>query len=297
MGVNGILNINKPCGPTSFSMVATVRRLSGEKRVGHAGTLDPGASGVLPICLGQAVRLIEYMHNFPKEYVAGIMLGATTDTLDAQGSLISRGDATAISEKQVRQELQRFIGDISQAPPAYSAKKIGGKKSYRLARKGASIPLEPHSVTIDAINMLSFENPYLKVRVRCSTGTYIRALARDLGEALGCGAYLQDLLRTAYGPYNLDNALAPDELARQAQAAGLPGLLFPVDHPLQSWQKHVLDVRVAALVLSGTAIHLNDDTFDTGQLLCSYDSSGKFLGILKYSAANGLWWPEKIFNL
>lgn len=297
MGVNGILNINKPCGPTSFGMVAAVRRLSDEKRVGHAGTLDPGASGVLPICVGQAVRLTEYIHKFPKEYIAGIMLGATTDTLDAQGSLISRGDATSISHNQVLQVLQRFIGDINQAPPAYSAKKIGGKKSYRLARKGASVPLEPRSVTIETIDMLSFETPYLKIKVRCSTGTYIRALARDLGEALGCGAYLQDLLRTAYGPYNLANALAPDELATKARETGLSNLLFPVDHPLQSWQKQVLDVKVAALVLGGTAIHLNNDDLDTTKLLCSYDSSGKFLGILKYSAKNGLWWPEKVFNL
>ena len=297
MGVNGILNVNKPCGPTSFSMVAAVRRLSGEKRVGHAGTLDPGASGVLPVCLGQAVRLTEYIHHFPKEYVAGIMLGATTDTLDAQGSLTSRGDASAITEEQVRQELQCFVGEISQAPPAYSAKKVGGKKSYRLARKGTSVPLEPRQVTINTIDMISFSNPYLKVRVHCSTGTYIRALARDLGTALGCGAYLQDLVRTAYGPYRIEDALSPDELSRQAGEGGLLSLLYPVDHPLQSWQRHVLDDRDSTLVLGGTAIHIPADTLDKGQLLCCYDRSGRFLAILKHSAENCLWWPEKVFSL
>lgn len=143
MGVNGILNINKPPGPTSFRMIEAVRQLSGEKRVGHAGTLDPAASGVLPVCLGQAVRLIEYLHSFSKEYLAVIMLGATTDTLDAQGSLISRGDTDCITEGQVLQAIQGFIGDISQEPPAYSALKIGGKRAYRLARKGARPSLPP----------------------------------------------------------------------------------------------------------------------------------------------------------
>ena len=297
MGVNGILNINKPPGPTSFRMIEAVRQLSGEKRVGHAGTLDPAASGVLPVCLGQAVRLIEYLHSFSKEYLAVIMLGATTDTLDAQGSLISRGDTDCITEGQVLQAIQGFIGDISQEPPAYSALKIGGKRAYRLARKGARPPLVPRHVTIDAIDVLHFESPCLKVRVRCSTGTYIRAFARDLGITLGCGAYLQDLVRIAYGPYRLEEALSPDELNRVVKEGSLQSVLYPLDHPLQSWQKQILDDHDSGRVLSGTAIRISSQILDTDQMLRCYDRSGKFLAILKFAAENGLWWPEKVFSL
>lgn len=297
MSINGILNINKPVGPTSFRIVESVRRLCGENRVGHAGTLDPAASGVLPVCLGQAVRLTEYIHNFSKEYIAGIMLGATTDTLDAQGSLISRGYADDITEDRALQAIKGFIGEISQVPPAYSASKIGGKKAYRLARKGALPPLGPRRVTIYAIDVLSFKTPYLKVRVHCSTGTYIRALARDLGIALGCGAYLQDLVRTIYGPYRLEEALSPDELAAAVMAGNIENALYPIDHPLQSWPKQTLDERDSAHVLSGTAIYISSPSADTGQMLRCYDSSGKFLAILKFAAENGLWWPQKVFNL
>jgi tRNA pseudouridine55 synthase len=297
MGVNGILNVNKPCGPTSFGIVATIRRFSGEKRVGHAGTLDPFASGVLPVCLGQAARVTEYIHDFSKEYVAGIMLGATTDTLDSQGSITSRSDPCGITPGQVQQELQGFVGDISQVPPAYSAVKIKGKQSYKLARAGISVPLEPRCVTVNSIDMLSFATPYLKVRVQCSRGTYIRSIAGDLGTALGCGAYLQDLVRTVYGPYRIEDALSLDDIGRSAAAGGISMLLYPVDHPLQSWQQQVLDDEKSAAVLSGTAIVPQAPFPDTGQLLRCYDRNGRFLAILKFSAETGLWRPAKVFAL
>lgn len=297
MGLNGILNVNKLCGPTSFRIVDTIRRLSGEKRVGHAGTLDPGACGVLPVCLGQAVRLTEYIHRFDKEYIAGIMLGATTDTLDAQGSIMSRGDITGITAKGIEQALDAFTGEISQSPPLYSAVKIGGKKSYRLARSGVSVPLKPRFVRVNSIEMLSCEPPYLKIRVNCSTGTYIRAIARDLGEALGCGAHLKDLVRTAYGPYRMEDAFSLEEIEKSGRHFDFSPILLPVDHPLQSWQHKVLDDRMATCVLSGTPVSMKPPLPDTQQLLRCYDHKGRFLAILKFSPATGLWHPEKVFTM
>ena len=278
-------------------MVEAVRGLSGEKRAGHTGTLDPAACGVLPICLGQAVRLTEYIHGFSKEYLAGIMLGATTDTLDAQGSIISRSDTTDITEDRVLQVIKGFIGDISQVPPLYSALRIGGKRAYRLVREGIHPLLEPRHVTIEAIDMMAFELPYLRVRMRCSSGTYIRAFARDLGITLGCGAYLQDLTRISYGPYRLKEALSIDELARTIRDRGIESVLHPIDHPLQSWPKHVLDDHDSACIRNGIAIHISSSMPKTDQMLRCYDSRGKFLAILKFAAENDLWWPQKVFNL
>lgn len=296
MGANGILNVNKPCGPTSFSIVAAIRHISGEKRVGHAGTLDPAASGVLPVCLGQATRITEYIHIFSKEYIAGITFGATTDTLDARGNFTSRCDAGDVTLSRIQQALKKFVGNIQQSPPAYSAIKIGGKQSYKLARAGINMPLKPRTVTISSIDILSFDSPYLKIKVHCSTGTYIRSIAGDLGADLGCGAYLQDLIRTAYGPYKIEESLTVEEIGA-AFAAGESGrLLFPVDHPLLSWQKQVLDDSASSAVLSGIAVAIDNPDLNTRQLLRCCDLNGKFLAILKFSAESGLWHPEKVFK-
>jgi tRNA pseudouridine55 synthase len=296
MGVNGILNVNKPCGPTSFDIVASIRHICGEKRVGHAGTLDPAASGVLPVCLGQATRVAEYVHNFSKEYVAGITLGATTDTFDAAGIVTSRSDPGSITVDQVQQALQSFLGEISQVPPAYSAIKIKGKQSYKLARAGVSVPLEPRRVTVNSIDILSFTSPCLKVRIQCSTGTYIRSIAADLGSALGCGAYLQDLVRTVYGPYKIEDALSPERIIKLFEAGDISSFLHPVDHPLRCWQKQVLDDDRAAAALTGIALTLEDPALDTGQLLACYGRNGRFLGIFKFAPESRLWRPEKVFN-
>jgi tRNA pseudouridine55 synthase len=296
MGVNGILNVSKPCGPTSFDIVASIRRICGEKRVGHAGTLDPAASGVLPVCLGQATRVAEYIHHFSKEYVAVITLGATTDTLDAGGSVTSRSDPVGITAAQVSKSLHSFLGEISQVPPAYSAIKIKGKQSYKLARAGVSVPLEPRRVTIHSIDILEFTLPSLRVRIQCSTGTYIRSIAADLGTALGCGAYLQALVRTAYGPYKIEEGLSPEDIGKAAASGGLSRLLHPVDHPLQSWQKQVLDDEKSAAVLGGISLTVEDAGLDTGQLLACYDRNGRFLAIYKFVAGSGVWRPEKVFN-
>ena len=212
MGVNGILNVNKPGECTSFSIVAKIRRITGEKRVGHAGTLDPAATGVLPICLGQATRITEYLHAFSKQYVADIELGVSTDTFDGQGRVISCKDASSVTPSLLQQALDSFRGTIDQVPPVYSAIKIKGRQAYSLAREGIKISLHPRQVRIERMELLAFEPPYLKLSILCSKGTYVRSLANDLGEKLGCGAYLKGLTRTAYGPFTIHDSHSPEEI-------------------------------------------------------------------------------------
>ena len=232
VGLNGLLNVNKPSGCTSFSIVARVRRLSGEKRVGHAGTLDPAASGVLPICLGQATRVAEYLMEYSKEYLAGIELGTSTDTYDSEGRITSRGSLHNISPALIEGALQSFKGDIDQVPPAFSAVKVGGRKSYALARAGREVALQPRRVHIHAIEILSFDLPYLKLRIYCSKGTYVRSLAHDLGVKLGCYAYLKDLVRTSYGPFKVADAVTLDQLHAAAAEGRIGQLLYPLDYVL-----------------------------------------------------------------
>ncbi len=191
----------------------------GEKRVGHAGTLDPLATGVLPVCLGQATRITEYIHEHPKEYIAEIELGTVTDTLDLEGTVTSRKDTSFVTLQLIEKSLLPFHGIIEQVPPAYSAVKIKGRRSYELSRDGVKVSHQPRKVTIDLTEIIAFESPYLKIKIRCSKGTYIRSLANDLGEVLGCGACLKALVRTAYGPFTIDRSVSIDDI-REALAGG-----------------------------------------------------------------------------
>lgn len=296
MGINGILNVNKPPGCTSFSIVAMIRRLTGEKRVGHAGTLDPAATGVLPVCLGQATRIVEYLHDCPKEYIAGIELGTSTDTLDGDGNIICRRDPGHVTFSSIQSALASFSGTISQIPPSYSAIKIKGRQSYEFARAGINIPLQPRKVRIDCIDILAFELPYLKIKILCSKGTYIRSIANDLGNMLECGAYLKDLVRTAYGPYRISDSISPDEIQTAIEGGSLSTLLYPPDHPLMNWEKQQIDEERSIAVVQGHDIVLDTASFENHYCRL-YDSTGKFLSIMKFIPETGLWHPEKVFNL
>jgi tRNA pseudouridine55 synthase len=233
--MDGVLVIAKPAGPTSHDVVALVRRLAATKRVGHGGTLDPFASGVLPLFLGRATRLVEYHLGDRKGYRATVCFGASSTTDDLEGELTPTG-APAPSRAAVEGALAGFIGPISQRPPAYSAIKVAGRRAYAMARAGEHVELASREVTIHRLELLDWdgtdpERPIAVVDVECSAGTYIRALARDLGEAVGGAAYLGALVRTASGPFRLDGAVSL-ERAREAAAGGterLAALLLPVD--------------------------------------------------------------------
>jgi tRNA pseudouridine55 synthase len=215
----GLLPVDKPPGPTSHDIVAVARRTLGTRKVGHAGTLDPFASGLLLLCVGQATRLAEYLLGLDKEYVATARLGVRTSTLDPEGEVVDSTDAwSALSEAEIQEALEGLKGDLLQRPPAYSAKKVAGQPAHRIVRGGGTVDLEPAPVTVHEIELAALELPHATFRVRCSSGTYVRALARDLGEALGVGAHLVDLRRTRIGSWDVQGAvdgrdLAPGSLA------------------------------------------------------------------------------------
>jgi tRNA pseudouridine55 synthase len=238
-GLDGILVIDKPIGPTSHDIVGLVRRLAATRRVGHGGTLDPFASGVLPVFLGRATRVVEFHLADRKGYRATVCFGASSTTDDLEGEL-TPADGPAPTREAVEQALPGFLGTISQRPPAYSAIKVGGRRAYAMARAGETVELKEREVTIDAIDLVSWDDsdadrPIAIVDVRCSAGTYVRALARDLGVALGNAAYLGALRRTAAGRFTEDEAISLDTV-REAVAdgpAGLLPLLRPVDDGLE----------------------------------------------------------------
>jgi len=217
----GILRLDKPVGPTSHDMVARVRRALGTRRVGHTGTLDPFASGLLLICVGATTRLSEVLTGMPKSYEAEAVLGVQTDTDDIEGTpVMVRSGAELLGEGALDSALAGFQGRIMQRPPPFSAKKIGGEAAYLKARRGEAPELPPVEVEIHSIQRLSWEPPLLRFRVTCSSGTYVRGIARDLGEALGVGAHLSALRRTAIGPHRVEGAVSGDRLDDPAAVAG-----------------------------------------------------------------------------
>ena len=239
--MNGFLIVNKPTGRTSSDVVVFVRRrLPKGTAVGHGGTLDPEASGVLPVCVGSATRLFDYIIDKRKTYVARIRLGVETDTQDATGAVVAERPVDT-GEAELRAVLPRFIGQIDQVPPMYSAIKRDGRRMYQLARKGQSVALEPRRCRVDDIEYLGREDGDVHLlRIHCGKGVYIRTLCHDIGQALGCGAHMQSLERTAAGIFRIEDALDLDAIDALSQSGGLEAALIPLDAPLG----HLPAVRV-----------------------------------------------------
>lgn len=297
MVVNGILNVNKPAGPTSFRIVANLRKLIGERRVGHAGTLDPAACGVLPICLGQATRITEYLMLAAKEYIAVVELGTSTDTYDGEGQITGRGNYHEVSLADIQIALKNYSGTFEQRPPAFSALKKNGKRFYELARAGHHILPATRQVKIDSLEILEFEPPCLKLKISCSKGTYIRSLAHDLGQLLGCGAYLKHLTRTAYGPFRIEDAVSPDKIEKYVREGKLEDSLYPLDFPFANWEKTVLSADLVLEVIKGHDIALNTGAPPGNIFRLAYNLQGKPTAIMKFIPESGLWHPHKVFNL
>jgi tRNA pseudouridine55 synthase len=211
----GLLNLHKPIGITSRDAVNRVQRIIRPVKVGHAGTLDPSAEGVLVLCLGKATRLISYVQDRPKRYLGSFELGKVSTTDDREGEITEAGPLTEISREDLENILPQFAGDIKQVPPAYSAVHVKGKRAYELARKGADVELEPRMVHIDSLEITDWDFPRFSLAIECGSGTYIRSLGRDIGETLGCGAYMTGLVRTAVGEFTLENALNFDDLSQE----------------------------------------------------------------------------------
>lgn len=224
--MNGILIINKPSGWTSHDVVAKVRGLLKEKQIGHLGTLDPLATGVLPLAVGAATRLIEFA-SYPKQYAATCLLGKTTDSCDVTGKVLTEGPLSGLSEEKVREEVMRLQAVTEQVPPMVSAVKSGGKKLYELARKGLVVERKPRPIRIEKIEVLSVQLPRVSFQVACSAGTYVRVLCQSLGETLGCGGCMETLERTAVGPFGLKDALDLEEVKKRAEGGDPSELLLP----------------------------------------------------------------------
>jgi tRNA pseudouridine55 synthase len=299
--VHGILNLNKPPGVASFSVVSLVRRLTGARRVGHAGTLDPAAEGVLPICLGQATRLAENLVNAPKTYQARIHLGVATDTYDAEGTVTASADPSGVAEGDIRAALPLYTGHIQQLPPMYSALKHQGVPLYRLARAGQTVERAPRTVTVYRLELLEYAPPLLTVELECGRGTYVRTLAHDLGQHLGCGAHLSALTRTRSGPLPLEQSLTLDDFRRAALEGRWQDFLHAADSVLLDWRAAVLGREHTDEVAHGRLICLTPLSAERaaglppGTNCRAYSSDGRFLAILRYRGEQ-LWHPAKVFT-
>jgi len=296
--MDGILNINKPAGKTSYTIVAMVKRLTSEKRVGHAGTLDPMATGVLPICLGQATRLVEYLMDTTKTYRAEIELGISTDSYDREGTITRRGDTSGITHEQLENALDSFRGVITQIPPIYSAIKHQGKPLYELARAGIDVERKSRTAKIYSLELNNWENPILNIEVTCGKGTYIRSLANDLGEALGCGAMLKNLERSRCGIFDIKDAVTIEHFEEACQGGYWESLLYPMDSILSLWETVIVGEEKAKAIRNGALITIAENKSNqTGSELCrAYTWDGSLLGILRFDTVKKQWQPEKVFN-
>jgi tRNA pseudouridine55 synthase len=289
----GILNINKPEGISSHDVVNCIRHIFGLRRVGHAGTLDPLATGVLLVFLGQATRVIEYLADEPKIYHAVIRFGTATDTYDREGTVTFSGSVENVTQAAVEQVLKEFVGDIEQIPPAYSALKYKGKPLYKLARKGLQPPLTPRRIRIAKLEVLGWSPPELKLAVHCGAGTYVRSLAHDLGNKLGCGGHLAALTRIAVGEWRLEEAHTLEELRRAVAAGELPGLLQPMNLATRHLPSVCLNENEALRVWQGKQITLPSE--NNGELLQALNPLGELLAILTPGEEPGQWQPKKVF--
>ena len=292
MGLHGILVINKEPGWTSHDVVARVRRIIGERKVGHTGTLDPAATGVQPVCIGAATKVIEYLQDEGKTYYAEVVLGVATDTDDLEGQIVAEAPLPDLTADDLDRVLAPFRGEIDQLPPMYAAIKIGGRKLYEIARGGETIERAPRRVRIDTLAVLGWEPPVLRLLIDCGKGTYIRALARDLGAALGCGAYLQRLVRLRTGPFFLDQALTLEELAEEFAETPWPELALHPDTALLDWPVLVLDEAHALAWQQGKDIRLGQGAAD--EHCRAYSTEGDWLGLGRFDAERGAWRPEKV---
>jgi len=297
--VNGILNINKPYGKTSFSIVAMVRRLTGERRVGHAGTLDPLATGVLPVCLGQGTRIVEFLVNTTKAYQAQIELGVATDTYDASGKIIQRKDSSGISQEQLESALASFRGLIQQIPPMYSAVKHHGKPLYEWARDGIEVVRRSRLTKIYHLEIIDWQPPVVTIDVVCSKGTYIRSLAHDLGEALGCGANLKSLVRLRCGLFDIKDSISVPQLEDAFHYGYWQRFIYPIDIVLSHWTAMVVGDATSQAIRNGCPISCLKQHSSAQSSLddyCrAYTNDGCFLGILRFNSERGEWQPKKVF--
>lgn len=289
-GLDGFLNVAKPSGPTSHDQVAAARRLFGTRRVGHAGTLDPLASGVLPIALGRATRLIDHLAEADKSYRAIVELGLRTATDDLEGEILERRPVPRLEQAEIESALRAFVGRSLQRPPAFSAAKIGGRRAYALARGGHAVEVPPREVEIYRLELLDCDLPRFTFEVDCSKGTYVRSLARDLGLRLGTVACLAGLVRLRVGRFRLEEAVSLAELGQWTDERRLTAVR-PADVVVDHLPALVLDERALEDFRYGRPWGQPAEAEEARV----YDGAGRFIGVAIADAASGAWRPRLSF--
>lgn len=290
--VSGVLVVDKPVGLTSHDVVQVIRRGTNIHRAGHTGTLDPRASGVLVVLIGPAVRLSEYVSASDKRYQATIHLGSTTDTFDAEGRITSSRPVEHITELQFEEALKQFIGEIQQVPPPYSAIKVQGRKAYEMAREGEEIELQPRTIQVYSLELLEWNPPEAVIDVFCSSGTYVRSLANDLGAALGCGAHLVGLRRTKSGRFTLRDAVPLRRLQESFHVGDWYKFLIPAAEALGDWPMVELDGDQVELIRHG---HRIVAVGEQKGWVRGISQQGDLVALMELDEVANEWQPRKVF--
>lgn len=296
---NGILNVYKESGYTSNDVVARLRGILRQKKIGHAGTLDPAAVGVLPVLLGNATRLSEYIMDHDKTYRAGLLLGVVTDTQDMTGTVISRCESDLPGEEAVAEAVMSFVGEYEQLPPMYSAKQVNGKRLYELAREGKVVERKKVFVSIPAITVERIDLPEVTIDVRCSKGTYIRTLCHDIGKKLGPGASMKELTRTSAGGFSIDDAVTLSQIEAIASEGRISEKIVPVEELfLDCLRVRTLTAQAQKKLLNGNALTTSELSLPpagAGDLIRMCTSEGSFLAIYRFEPGKKRYVPYRMF--
>ena len=296
--LNGIIIVNKEKGFTSHDVVAKLRGICGQRKIGHTGTLDPEATGVLPVCLGSATKLCDMLTDRDKEYVADLRLGVTTDTQDMTGEVLEERPVT-VTEMSVREVCASFVGAYAQVPPMYSAIKINGKKLYELAREGREVERAARTVQIHELEIIAIQLPVVTIRVSCSKGTYIRTLCSDIGEKLGCGGCMESLQRTRAGEFELGQSMTLDEIQKSKDRGELERIVRPVDSVFENCPALHVAGEFRKLLDNGNAIKPCQTAekliYSPDAWVKMYTDEGSFAGVYSYEESKKYYKPVKMF--
>lgn len=300
--IHGVLNIYKEKGYTSHDVVARLRRIVGQKKIGHTGTLDPEAEGVLPVCLGKATKLCDLLTDKDKTYEAVLLLGISTDTQDTTGKILEEKNTADLRDEAVREVVLSFEGEYDQIPPMFSALKVGGKKLYELARDGKEVERKPRHVQIYRIRILQIDLPRVRMEVTCSKGTYIRTLCHDIGEKLGCGGCMESLLRTRVERFGVAESLRISEVEQLMDEGTLQEHMIKVDEMFPDYQKVYLTPEASAAVRNGNSFRLGDviwiselSGFQNAERVRVYDEERNFIAVYEFEKENQLFKIVKMF--
>ncbi len=297
--INGIVNIYKEKGYTSHDVVAVLRKVVGQKKIGHTGTLDPDATGVLPVCLGRATKVCELLTDHDKTYEALLLLGKTTDTQDISGEVLEERDPGDLTEEEVRSCIESFIGEYDQIPPMYSALKVNGKKLYELAREGKTVERKSRRVQIHGIRILEMNLPHVRMEVDCSKGTYIRTLCHDIGEKLQVGGCMEELERTKVGRFLKEDAVTLDEVRQKMEQGEGAELFTPLDQIFAELPAVTVTDAKAWMSYNGNDLPerflLEKEEWTDGQEVRVYDSRKNFIGLYQYRTLKKLFHIKKMF--